>query len=89
MAKAAQTLIPGTTADVPESVQDAADKYLKQKLINQKSREQMNGALESLIHEMREADVTEMLIDDGDKRLILDSKDCIKIQARKKDEKED
>jgi len=70
--------------ETPPEVEKAAEKYLRQKRLVAKGREQMNAALEELLAAMRAADVHEMLIDDGEKRLILDEKDFVKIVARKK-----
>jgi hypothetical protein len=44
----------------------------------------MNAALEDLIQQMEENDVEEMIIDEGEKKLILDEIKQIKIVARKK-----
>ena len=79
-----QTLIPGTHDEIPEEVQSAADAYLKFRRAVAHNREKMNAALDALILRMHEADVSEMLIDDGEKKLVLSSKELIKIEARKK-----
>jgi D-aminopeptidase len=81
---AKQSMIPGTCDEVPPEVEAAAEKYLKQKRLVAKGREQMNAALEVLIAAMRAAGVHEMLVDDGEKRLILDEKDVVRVVARKK-----
>lgn len=81
-----QKVIEGTQDVVPEEVSAAADEYLRHKRAVAKSREKMNAAIDRLIGKMKEHDVAEMLIDDGEKRLILDSKELIKIKARKKDD---
>ena len=48
-------------------------------------REKTNNALDALIEAMEAADVQEILIDEGAKKLILTSEAKIKIKARKKD----
>lgn len=82
MARKVQQTIP--EMDVPEVVKQAAEDYLKPKRGIAKLREKMNAALERLIEMMNEHEITEMLIDDGDQRLILCSKDLVKITKRKK-----
>jgi transcriptional regulator of NAD metabolism len=66
-----QMTIPGTSDPVPADVQTAAEKYLESKRQIAKHREKMNRSLDSLITAMRAADITEILIGDGEKRLIL------------------
>ncbi|MCK9569289.1 hypothetical protein M0R72_10160 [Candidatus Pacearchaeota archaeon] len=84
MARQKQKTIPGMVDEVSGEVQDAADAYLEAKRSVGKFLEQMNGNLDVLISKMKEADVTEILIDDGDKRLTLTEKDQVKIVKRKK-----
>ena len=83
-----QKTILDTVPEVPEAVTAAAEAYLKPKRQIAKARESMNAALENLIEAMHKADVTEILIDDGDKRLTLSTKDLVKIQKRKKSAEE-
>ena len=84
-----QTMIEGTVDEPPADVRAAADIYVATKRSVAKLREKMNNALGDLIEKMKAADVWEMLIDDGEKKLILTEKDQIKIKARKKDKKAD
>ena len=80
----AQTLIPGTVDEAPAVVKRAAAKYLEHKRAVAAGREKMHSARDELIEKMKENDCFEMLIDDGEKRLILSETDTIKIEARKK-----
>jgi hypothetical protein len=79
-----QQTIPGTADEVPAEVKEAADAYVSAKRQVAQYRKKMNAALEDLINKMKENDVVEMLIEDGEKRLTLTEKDQIKIRARKK-----
>jgi hypothetical protein len=79
-----QQTIPGTADEVPTEVKEAADAYVSAKRKVAKFREKMNAALEDLIEKMKENDIVEILIDDGEKRLTLTAQDKIKIKARKK-----
>ena len=54
----------------------------KRKIAN--LREKMNAGKDELIEAMKAAGVSEILIDDGEKKLILEEHDAIKIEARKK-----
>lgn len=84
-----QTTIEGTQDEVPAEVREAADTYVTAKRSVAKFREKMNDSLADLIEKMKAADVHEILIDDGEKRLILTEKDQVKIKAQKKDKKAD
>ena len=79
-----QTIIPGTVDDAPPIVSQAAAKYLEHKRATADQRAKMNGALEDLIEKMQENDCTEILIDGGEKKLILEEEAVVKIKARKK-----
>jgi hypothetical protein len=81
---AKQQMIKGTVDEAPAEVQEAADAYVKAKRATSRNREKMNGALEALVIVMKEHDVAECLIDDGDKRLILSEKDQVKIKVLKR-----
>ena len=83
-AKPRQTMIEGTIDEPPVEVREAADDYVTAKRKVATFREKMNDALTDLIEKMKAADVWEMLIDDGEKKLILTEKDRIEIKARKK-----
>ena len=85
MSKARQTVIPGTVDEAPAEVASAAAKYLENKRALGAIREKTNSALDALIEAMEAADVEEILIDEGAKKLILTSEAKIKIKARKKD----
>ena len=85
MPKARQTVIPGTVDEAPAEVASAAAKYLEEKRALGAIREKMNASLDILIAAMHEADIEEILIDEGAKKLILAAEDKIKIKARKKD----
>ena len=87
--KPRQKMIEGTIDEPPADVREAADDYVTSKRNVAKCREKMNNSLADLISKMKAADVREMLIDNGEKKLILTEKDQIKIKARKKDEKAD
>lgn len=82
--KPRQMTIEGTIDEPPAEVRAAADAYVAAKRSVAKFREKMNDALTDLIEKMKAADVWEMLIDDGEKKLILTEKDQVKIKARKK-----
>ena len=84
--KAKQLLIEGTGDVIPDVVRDAADEYVaaKRKLGN--CRETMNTALADLIGKMQENDVSEILIDEQNKKLTLSFKALVKISKRKKPE---
>ena len=87
--KPRQTMIEGTHDEPPADVREAADDYVTSKRNVAKCREKMNNSLADLISKMKAADVREMLIDNGEKKLILTEKDQIKIKARKEDKKAD
>ena len=87
--KPRQTMIAGTIDEPPADVREAADDYVTSKRNVAKCREKMNNSLADLIEKMKAADVWEMLIDNGEKKLILTEKDQIKIKARKEDKKAD
>ena len=86
--KPRQKMIEGTCDEPPAEVREAADTYVTAKRSVAKFREKMNEALTDLIEKMKANDVAEMLIDDGEKKLILTVKDLIKIKARKKQKEE-
>ncbi len=86
--KPRQTMIEGTIDEPPAEVRDAADTYVTAKRNVAKFREKMNDALTDLIEKMKANDVAEMLINDGEKKLILTVKDLVKIKARKKSKEE-
>jgi hypothetical protein len=73
-----------TDVEVPAAVQDAADAYVKSKRLVAKHREAMNGNLDRLVEEMKEAEITEVYVDDREKRIILSEKDAVKIVKTKK-----
>lgn len=79
-----QRMIPGTADEVPTEVQEAADAYVRSKRLVSKHREAMNGNLEVLIEKMKECDIVECFVDDGEKRLTLTEKDTVKIVKRAK-----
>ena len=87
--RARQTTIPGTADEQPPEVMAAAEKYLEPKRKIAGLREKMNAGKEELIEAMHAAGVTEILIDDGEKRLKLLEKDSIQIEARKKKDSND
>jgi DNA-binding NarL/FixJ family response regulator len=84
MGELKQTMIDGCADEVPAEVREAADDYLTAKRAVARNREKMNNSLVDLVVKMKEADVAEMLIGDGEKKLILTAKDQIKIKARKR-----
>jgi hypothetical protein len=63
---------------------EAAEEYLKPKRQIARLRGKMNEAKEDLVHAMIAADVTEFLIDDGEKLLSLEHEDKVLVKARKK-----
>ena len=79
-----QKVMEGCEDVIPEIVQAAADGYLKHKRAIANSREKMHAALDALILRMEEAGITEIKVDDNEKKLILTTKKLVKIQARKK-----
>lgn len=79
-----QTMIEGTCDVIPPEVQEAANAYLKAKRSVANWREKTNNFLAELIEKMKANDVVEMLIDDGEKKLILTERNVVKITARKK-----
>ena len=79
-----QTTIHEVYPEPPKAVTEAAATYLKHKRGVASGREKMNSARDALIEVMRENDVTEMLVDDGEKRLTLTSEDKVHVEARKK-----
>jgi len=81
-AKKKQTRIPETFDPVPDEVQDAADDYVEAKREQAAWREKTNGRKELLIEKMREHDVTELDIDDGEKRIVLE--EGVKVKIKKK-----
>ena len=89
MGKLKQKMIEGCADQVPAEVREAVDAYLTAKGVVAKNREKMNDALGDLIDKMKEHDVAEMLIDDGEKKLVLTVKDLVKIKVWKKVEGEE
>lgn len=87
MAKQRQTVMDGCEDVVPDEVRVAADKYLANKRAIAKLREKGHDLLDTLIGQMKEHDIVEFLIDDGEKKLILKQKDLVEIKARKKEKK--
>lgn len=81
---AKQKMIEGTHDEIPELVSAAADAYLTAKRTIAKQREKQNAALDALILRMHEANLTEIQIDDGDSRLVLEEKELVKIKKRAK-----
>ena len=88
-AKLKQQLMSGTYDEPPNEVRDAADDYVDAKRAVANHREEMNNFLTDLIEKMKAAEIYEILIDDGEKRLILSEKDQVKIKARKKQKDDD
>ena len=86
MAKTKQTLIPGTVDEPTPEVAAAVTKYLDPKRKIAGLREKMNAGKDELVDAMKAAGLSEILIDDGEKKLILRAKDQIEIKARKKSE---
>lgn len=82
--KTKQKLIEGTYDKVPKAVQTLADKYVDVKRKKADALGQLNTARDILIVAMKKHDVVEILIDDGDKRLILDESQSLKIKKIKK-----
>ncbi len=81
---AIQKTLGDVVPEIPEEVASAADAYLKFKRNIALLREKMNAALDALILRMHEADLTEILIDDQEKRLVLTSKELVQIKKRSK-----
>ena len=85
-----QTVIQEVEGDTPYKVTECAESYVDAKRSVASFRETMNGKREELIELMKEHGLTELPIDDGDKRLILVSDDKIQIKSlkNKKDDQE-
>ncbi len=81
---AKQKVLEGVEDVIPEIVEAAADAYLKFKRAVASNREKMNGALDGLIVRMKEAGLSQIKVDDGEKMLKLTTKDLVKIQKLKK-----
>jgi hypothetical protein len=80
---AKQTRIPGTFDPIPKPVQEAADEYARAKRSKANALAKMNARAEELIDVMKEHDITEVEIDDGDKRITLTAADKLKIEKKK------
>jgi hypothetical protein len=81
---ARQKRLEGVEDECPEAVATAAESYLKFKRATAAAREKANGALDVLIEQMKTAGLKQIKVDDGEKRLVLSSKDLVKIQKLKK-----
>ena len=84
MGKLKQKMIEGCADQVPAEVREAVDAYLTAKGVVAKNREKANDALDDLIVKMKATDVAKILIDGGEKKLLLTAKDQIKIKPWKK-----
>jgi hypothetical protein len=80
-AKQVQKRIEGTYDQVPHDVQALADEFMEAKRAVTDNRETMNAKRVDLVEKMQEYDVTELTIDDGDKRLILTNE--LKLQVKR------
>ena len=79
-----QAVFDGLEDVIPEVVAEAAACYLKHKRAIAASREKMHSALDALIVRMREAGLSQIKIDNGEKLLVLSSKNVVRVKARKK-----
>jgi len=82
--KPKQQWIEGTYDPVPDAVQEAADSYVEAKRELASWRELMNGRKRDLIDAMKEHNVSELMIDDGEKKLVLVEDSKLKIETPKK-----
>ena len=86
---AKQRTIGDIVPEVPAAVQEAADAYVSAKRSLGKAKEKHNTAQDALIEAMRAADCLEVPIDLGNKRIVLNEKDVLRIKKIKKDKMED
>ncbi|MCK9570863.1 hypothetical protein M0R72_18075 [Candidatus Pacearchaeota archaeon] len=69
--------------EVPADVQEKADAYAAALRRLGNAKEKKNGCEELLIVAMKDADITEVRIDLGNKRIVLSKKDTLKIKKVK------
>jgi hypothetical protein len=84
MAKTKQKTLGDVVPEVPAGVQDAADDYASCLRALGKSKEKKNDADGDLIAAMRQAGITQVEIDLGNKMIELSSADKLKIKKIKK-----
>ena len=80
---ARQKTLGDMVPEVPEDVQERADAYASalRKLGGAKGK--LNTAKEVLIQAMKDADISEVKIYSGNKRIVLTAKDTLKIKKVK------
>ena len=69
--------------EAPAEVQEKADAYASALRKLGTAKEKKNGCEEVLIAAMKDADLTEVRIDLGSKRIVLSAKDTLKIKKVK------
>ena len=89
MAKKTQKRIDGTFDKPPAPVRKAADNYVE--AVRQKADwlTTMNERKEVLIEMMKEHDIAEIEIDEGEKKIVLSEQNTVKIKSVKQDKKAD
>jgi len=80
---AKQKTIGDMVPETPPDVQEKADAYAAALRKLGAAKEKKNGAKEVLIQAMKDADLTEVRIDMGNKRIVLSAKDTLKIKKVK------
>jgi len=78
--KKTQTTMGDIVPKVPKAVQENADAYASALRSLGRSKGKLNTAKDVLILAMKDADVSEVQIDSGNKRITLTAKDQLKIK---------
>jgi len=82
-----QSFIPGTEpAEPPKAVAKLRDEYMEAKRNKNDWSADEKAKGEQLIEAMREAGIDRILIDDGQKWLVIDEKARLKTETRKDEE---
>jgi hypothetical protein len=84
-----QKTIGDTVAETPAEVQEKADAYAAALRALGKAKEKKNTAQEGLIEAMKEHDCLEVLIDMGNKRIVLSAEDKLHIKKVKDSSQDD
>jgi hypothetical protein len=75
-----QQRLAGCGTAVPVAVQDAAESFARALRALGTARSKKNGCQEGLIQAMLEARIKEVLIDENNKRIVLDEKNVVTIK---------
>lgn len=73
---------------VPEEVQEAVDDYMTALRAKNKAQGKVNEAMEAAIESMRSHSIERVLIDNGQKVLVLEDKPKLKTEKRKSPDEE-